>query len=84
MFKSGMTTTGGMRCICDDPGEKLQQLIKIGHKFWLLHDDTPDDAATEISVWWNTSNNTSQVSHEMEHIRGLQRVCAKEQQVGRL
>jgi hypothetical protein len=81
MFKAGMTTTSGMRCtVDDDPADKLQQLLKVGHKYWLLHEDCPDDVATEVSVWWNSSNNTSQVSHEMEHIRGLQRVCRKEQQ----
>ena len=57
---------------------RIQELIRIGHKWHVLSHETPDDVAAEASAWLNSANNSSQVTHEVEHIRCLQRVCLKE------
>ena len=77
MFKHGMTSRDGTRCTTEK-NNPLQELVRLGHKWHVLRSDTPDDVATEISTWFNSTNNSAQVSHEIEHIRGLQRVCKKE------
>ena len=63
----------------DDPN--LLRVTQHGHKWWLLSCDIPDAAAIEISEWRNSDNNNNQVKHEIEHIRGLQRVARKEFEV---
>ena len=55
-----------------------KDLVNIGHKWHVLSGDTPDDVASEASSWLNSANNSSQVTHEIEHIRCLQQVCLKE------
>ena len=80
MFKQGMTTQDGLCCIVPPDDTHLQDLIRVGHLWWVLRSDCPDDVASEISIWYNSSNNSSQVSHEMEHIKHIQRVCRKEMQ----
>ena len=52
--------------------------MNIGHTWHVLNSDTPDDVAAEVSAWFNSGNNSSPVTHEIEHIRCLQRVCVKE------
>ena len=55
-----------------------QDLVDIGHKWHVLSPDCPDDLAAEASAWFNSANNSSQVTHEIEHIRCLQRITIKE------
>ncbi|MEC8930567.1 MAG: hypothetical protein VYB08_04070, partial [Candidatus Latescibacterota bacterium] len=82
MFKHEMTTKDGMRCTTGPAEENkaCADLVRIGHKWHVLRGDTPDDDATLASTWFNSTNNSAQVTHEIEHIRGLQRVCKKEAQ----
>ena len=61
----------------------LQELVRIGHKWHVLDHNTPDELAAEASAWMNSANNSSQVTHEIEHIRCLQRVCKKELETAR-
>jgi len=56
----------------------LQRFTEFGHKYWKLTCEIPDADALEISEWRNTDNNCNQVKHEIEHIKGLQRVAKKE------
>lgn len=74
----GKTTIEGMRCVVDDDNKGLTDLVKSGHQWHVLSSETPDEVASEISAWLNSSNNSAQVSHEVEHLRCLQRVCLRE------
>lgn len=79
MYTHQMTTVDGIRCVVEHD-KALAELLRIGHKWWVLSADTPDDVANEISAWFNSQNNSSQVTHEVEHVRALQKVCCKEMQ----
>ena len=84
MFNQNLTTSQGLLCKVDDSGTSpLEELVRLGHKWIVLSHETPDDLAAEVSMWLNRGNNTSQVSHEIEHIRVLQRVCKKELEVNK-
>ena len=60
MFKHGMTTQDGLR-LTTEGDTPLQEFVRIGHKWWVLDGNTPDDVATEISSWHNSGNNSAQV-----------------------
>eukprot|EP00959_Pyramimonas_sp_CCMP1952_P463630 9485273-Pyramimonas_sp.AAC.1 len=66
------------------PDDKaLADAITKGHVWWLVNEAMPDTEAVMISEWRNSDNNTSQVKHEIEHIRGLQRICLREMSVSK-
>ena len=77
MFLQEMTTCQGLLCKSEE-NKSLDELTRLGHNWHVLSHETPDDVAAEASAWLNSSNNTSQVSHEIEHVRCLQRICKKE------
>jgi len=56
----------------------LARVTTRGHKYWILDCEIPDKDAVEISEWRNSDNNNNQVKHEVEHLRGLQRISRAE------
>ena len=59
LFKHGMTTVEGVQCVVAGD-KKLEDFVRLGHKWHVLSGETPDDVAVEASAWLNSSNNTSQ------------------------
>jgi hypothetical protein len=77
LYKHGVASpTGESFSVRDDAA--LQRVCERGHKWWLLSCDISDQDAIEISEWRNSDNNCNQVKHEIEHIKGLQRVAMRE------
>ena len=61
----------------------LQNSSTRGHRWFVLKWDTPDEVCTRLSDWRNRDQNTAQVKHEVEHIKGIQRVCINEAKLSR-
>ena len=77
MFLQEMTTCQGLLCKSEE-NKSLDEPTRLGDNWHVLSHETPDDVAAEASAWLHSSNNTSQVSHEIGHVRCLQRLCKKE------
>lgn len=85
MFKHGMVTVDGLECTADVHTNKpLVDLTTRGGKWIELSPDTPDDVAIEISVWYNLTNDSNQVTHEIAHIVGIEKVCIKESETAKV
>ena len=78
-FQQELTSTiTGSRFAVDPQDVALASAVRRGHLWWILSDEVTEAEAILISEYRNSDNNTSQIKHEIEHIRGIQRVCLKE------
>ena len=73
-----MSPITGLRFAVDPVDTALANAVSRGHVWYILSDELPEQEAIMISEYRNSDNNTNQFKHEMEHIRGIQRVCLKE------
>ena len=44
----------------------LKEAVEVGHKWWVLPEDTDPDLLRDISNWRNTDQAENQTAHEME------------------
>jgi hypothetical protein len=74
-FKEGMTSciTGEVFVVENDVN--LEHATQVGHLYWILAENTPDDVMMEISEYYNSDNNTNIRKHEIELIRTIQSVA---------
>ena len=78
-FKQGLRSAAtGQVFTAGADAAALVAAVERGHLWWILSDAIPEPDALLISEWRNSDNNTSQIKHEIEYIRGIQRICRKE------